>query len=293
MIAGIVRRTSASYAGDYGRKPVPACDAVERADVYVRLMRENGRHPAAAIAAHALQKTYGSERMAVRALRGVDMSVAPGEFVAIMGPSGSGKSTMLHILGALESPTAGTVSLDGRRYDGLDDGELTRLRRDTIGFVFQFFNLLPSLTAAENVHLPALIAGRRGDDLRRRALALLARVGLADRADHLPSELSGGEQQRVSIARALLLSPRLVLADEPTGNLDSRAGHGVLDLLRDVNRSDSHTIVMVTHDPAAAAVADRIVFLRDGEIAGEIKGGDTQRAAEFLASLDTGAPAPA
>src|SRR3954468_24509759 len=194
--------------------------------------------PPPAIQTHDLHMHYGSGRTEVRALDGVDLTIERGEFVAIMGPSGSGKSTLLHIVGALESPTSGTVAVGGRRYDGLSDRELTRVRRDHIGFVFQFFNLLGSLTAEENVALPALIARRRDAAVRRRARDLLARVGLGERAGHLPAELSGGEQQRVSIARALLLAPDLVLADEPTGNLDSRAGTQVLQLLRDVNRAD-------------------------------------------------------
>jgi putative ABC transport system ATP-binding protein len=239
----------------------------------------------AAIEVHELLKQYGAGATLVQALRGVDLSIGRGEFVAIMGPSGSGKSTLLHILGALESPTSGTVSVEGNRYDGLDDKRLTRFRRDHIGFVFQFFNLLGSLSAIENVLLPALIAGRRDDALVERAHVLLDTVGLGDRAGHLPSELSGGEQQRVSIARALLLSPELVLADEPTGNLDSRAGKGVLRLLREVNRTERHTIVMVTHDPSAAASADRVVFLRDGQIAGEVPGGSTERVVEFFTTL--------
>jgi putative ABC transport system ATP-binding protein len=239
----------------------------------------------AAIEGRALTKSYGGDAVEVRALRGVDICVERGEFVAIMGPSGSGKSTLLHILGGLESPTGGTVAAAGVRYDALDDKELTRFRRDHIGFVFQFFNLLGSLSAAENVLLPALIAGRHEPELRERAVELLGRVGLADRAGHTPSELSGGEQQRVSIARALLLAPDIVLADEPTGNLDSRAGRGILQLLRNVCDAAGHTIVMVTHDPAAAAVADRVVFLRDGEIAGEVEGGSTERVAEFFTTL--------
>jgi putative ABC transport system ATP-binding protein len=244
----------------------------------------------AAIEVHELFKTYGQGGVEVCALRGVNLAIAEGEFLAIMGPSGSGKSTLLHILGALESPSAGTVAVAGLRYEGLDDKRLTRFRRDHIGFVFQFFNLLGSLTARENVLLPALIAGRRPDELLPRADQLLARVGLADRAEHVPAELSGGEQQRVSIARALLLSPELVLADEPTGNLDSRAGRGVLHLLREINRDEGHTIVMVTHDPSAAATADRVVFLRDGQLAGEVTGGATERVAEFSS---THAPADA
>src|SRR3954452_12082868 len=217
-----------------------------------------------AIEARGVVKQYGEGSTQVRALRGVDMTVERGEFVAIMGPSGSGKSTLLHIVGALEAPTDGTIAVGGSRYDGLDDKRLTNFRRDHIGFVFQFFNLLGSLTAVENVMVPALISGRHEDALVQRARELLTRVGLDERADHLPSELSGGEQQRVSIARALLLEPELILADEPTGNLDSRAGATILRLLREVSGEGGHTVVMVTHDPSAAALADRVVFLRDG-----------------------------
>ncbi len=241
----------------------------------------------AAIETHELVKVFGTGDVRVRALDGVDMTVPTGEMVAVIGPSGSGKSTFLHIVGALESPTSGTISVGGRRYDGLEDKELTRLRREHIGFVFQFFNLLGSLTAEENVFLPALIAGKRDESLQRRARELLKRVGLGARAQHLPSELSGGEQQRVSIARALLLRPELVLADEPTGNLDSRAGAQVLRLLRELNRTEGNTIVMVTHDPSAAAISDRVVFLRDGRIAGEVPGGSTQRVVDFFATLET------
>jgi putative ABC transport system ATP-binding protein len=207
--------------------------------------------------------------------------------VAIMGPSGSGKSTLLHLIGALESPTAGTIALAGRRFDGLDDKQLTLLRRDEIGFVFQFFNLLPALTAEENVLLPALIGGRRDREIRDRARDLLDRVRLGPRAHHLPSELSGGEQQRVSIARALIMRPKLVLADEPTGNLDSHSEAEVLELLSELNREDGHTIVIVTHDPSAASIASRVVFLRDGQIAGEIEGGSTERVIEAFTSLET------
>jgi putative ABC transport system ATP-binding protein len=232
------------------------------------------------ITARELTKVYGRGATEVRALDGVDFDVAPGEFVAIMGPSGSGKSTLLHVIGALEPATSGTVALEGERYDCLDDDGLTRLRRERMGFVFQFFNLLASLSALENVLLPALIARRATDDMRERASQLLSRVGLSGRADHTPSELSGGEQQRVSIARALLLSPHLVLADEPTGNLDSRAGAEILRLLRDLNRDEGVTIVMVTHDPSAAAIADRIVFLRDGRIVEALAGGSTETVIE-------------
>ena len=246
-----------------------------------------------AIETHDLHMHYGQGRVEVRALDGVDLVIEAGEMVSIMGPSGSGKSTLLHIVGALESPTSGTISVAGRHYEGLGDKELTDLRRDHIGFVFQFFNLLPSLTAEENVTLPAVIARRHDPEIRERARMLLERVGLADRMEHLPAELSGGQQQRVSIARALLLSPELVLADEPTGNLDSKSGREVLRALRELNDEEGHTIVMVTHDPAAAASADRIVFLRDGKLAGEIEGGSARRAAEYLASLQAEAgPVP-
>ncbi len=202
------------------------------------------------LSATDLAKVYGEGSTAVRALDGASIEVRKGEIVAIMGPSGSGKSTMLHLLGALETPTGGQISLGGERYDGLDDAGLTRIRRDRIGFVFQFFNLLPSLTAEENVLLPALIAGDSGE---RGALAARASssalVGLAARVGHLPSELSGGEQQRVSIARALLREPELILADEPTGNLDSRSSAEILALMRDLSDSQEQTLVMVTHDP--------------------------------------------
>ena len=239
------------------------------------------------LVARDLTKVFGEGETAVRALDDVSIAVARGEMVAIMGPSGSGKSTMLHLLGALETPTSGEISLGGERYDGLSDAGLTRLRRDRIGFVFQFFNLLPALTAAENVLLPALIAGRRDEASRERASDLLERVGLSERTTHLPSELSGGEQQRVSIARALLTDPELVLADEPTGNLDSRSSEQILDLLRDVNRAERQTVVIVTHDPGAAAIAERVVFLRDGRVADEIRGGDRQAVSEAFVALGT------
>ena len=235
-----------------------------------------------------LTKTYGSGDTVVRALDAVSIEIARGDMLAIMGPSGSGKSTLLHLLGALETPSAGTIELAGRRYEGLGDAELTALRRDTIGFVFQFFNLLGTLTAEENVLLPALIAGRQDAEMRARATELLDRVGLAARADHLPSELSGGEQQRVSIARALLMRPELVLADEPTGNLDSHSSAEVLGLLGELNRAEGHTIVMVTHDPSAAATARRVMFLRDGRVAGGVEGGSAQRVADSFTSLEAG-----
>ncbi|HET8759054.1 MAG TPA: ABC transporter ATP-binding protein [Solirubrobacteraceae bacterium] len=247
----------------------------------------------AAVEARGIVKVFGAGGGQVRALDGVDLVVAPGEMVAIMGPSGSGKSTLLHIIGALEAPTAGTVAVAGRRCDGADDKALTELRGAHIGFVFQFFNLLGSLSAAESVLLPALIARRTDAGIRRRAQELVERVGLADRASHTPAELSGGQQQRVSIARALLLEPELILADEPTGNLDTKSGREILRLLRELCRAEGRTVVMVTHDPSAAAVADRVVFLRDGRVAGEVRGGSAQRVGEFFASLEPDVDVPA
>ena len=234
--------------------------------------------------AKAVVKVFGDGAIEVRALRGVNARIADGEFVAIMGPSGSGKSTLLHILGALDRPTGGSTEIRGRRYDNLDDRELTRLRGEVFGFVFQFFNLLPTLTASENVLLPALVAGESPRDYADRVDELLAMVGLTDRAGHLPSELSGGEQQRVAIARSLLRRPQVLLADEPTGNLDSASGGIVLKLLRRLV-DEGQTTVMVTHDAGAAALADRALFLRDGEIVSEVADGDADRVAEELRRL--------
>jgi putative ABC transport system ATP-binding protein len=240
-----------------------------------------------ALSTRELTKVYGEGETAVHALDGVSLEIGRGAMAAIMGPSGSGKSTLLHLLGALDTPSSGEIQLAGQRYDGLDDGELTRLRREKIGFVFQFFNLLPSLSAEENVLLPALIAGRRDVKMRRRARELLGRVGLAERAGHLPAELSGGEQQRVSIARALLTDPEIVLADEPTGNLDTRSSGQVLRLLRELNESEGQTLVIVSHDPATASTATRVLFLRDGRLAGEVEGGSTDRVVAALTELDS------
>src|SRR5947209_3316191 len=209
-------------------------------------------------------KHYPQGRRIVRALQGVSLRIDAGEFVSIMGPSGSGKSTLMHLLGALDTPTAGEVFFQGRALHTLADRELALLRRQRIGFVFQFFNLLPTLTAAENVALPLLLAGQG----RRKALvpahAVLERIGLADRAGHFPDEMSGGEMQRVAIARALVIEPEAVLCDEPTGNLDSANSEEVLALLRSLTEGGKRAVVMVTHDPSAAAVGDRIVPIRDG-----------------------------
>ncbi|MGN6664738.1 MAG: ABC transporter ATP-binding protein [Solirubrobacterales bacterium] len=237
--------------------------------------------------ARNLERSFGGGAIAVLALHGVDLTVREGEMVAIMGPSGSGKSTLLHILGALDRPDAGSVAIGGRRYDNLSDRELTRLRGEVFGFVFQFFNLLPTLTAAENVLLPVLVNGERPSRYAQRVDQLMEKVGLTGRAGHLPTELSGGEQQRVAIARALLREPELILADEPTGNLDSASGGAVMSLLRGVV-DEGQTVVMVTHDPGAAALADRVVFLRDGGIVGEVEGGDSDRVIDAFRGVETG-----
>jgi putative ABC transport system ATP-binding protein len=213
-----------------------------------------------------LRKQYQMGEVTVEALRGVDFTVEKGEFVAIMGPSGSGKSTLLHLLGGLDAPSDGEVMLGGRRLAHLSDDDITIVRRRQVGFVFQFFNLLPTLSAAENVALPLLIDGRSLDEYRLRIDELLTLVGLGDRQDHKPDQLSGGQQQRVAIARALVTDPVIVLADEPTGNLDSESGDEILRLLRRACDEKQQTIVMVTHDPKAAEYADRIVQLKDGLI---------------------------
>ena len=202
----------------------------------------------------------------MEALRGVDLSIAAGEFVSIMGPSGSGKSTLLNLVSALDVPSTGDIAIDGQSIAALDDDALTLFRRRKIGLVFQFFNLLPTLNALDNVLLPLMLEGRTNDLDRQRAERLLAEVGLAQRAQHRLHQLSGGEMQRVAIARALVLEPKLILADEPTGNLDQATGHNVLALLRNTCQTHRTTIVMVTHDREAARAGDRIVELRDGRI---------------------------
>jgi putative ABC transport system ATP-binding protein len=211
-----------------------------------------------------LSKQYQMGEVTVAALRDVDFAVEKGEFVAIMGPSGSGKSTLLHMLGGLDIPSDGEIMLGGRRLAQLSDDDITIVRRRQIGFIFQFFNLLPTLSAAENVALPLLIDGRSLNEYRLRIDELLTLVGLGDRQDHKPDQLSGGQQQRVAIARALVTDPVIVLADEPTGNLDSESGEEILHLLRRACDEKQQTIVMVTHDSKAAEYADRIVRLKDG-----------------------------
>src|SRR5215210_153764 len=226
----------------------------------------NGRaapHPdAATVQATALTRRYGDGDSAVDALRGVSLDVPGGQFAAIMGASGSGKSTLMHILAGLDRPTGGEVAIEGRTLNGMGDRELTLLRRRRVGFVFQFFNLLPMLSAEENVLLPLAIAGERPD--REWLETVLDEVGLTDRRRHRPAELSGGQQQRVAIARAIVSKPAVLFADEPTGNLDSATGEGILDLLREAVATHGQTTIMVTHDPRAAASADRVLFLADG-----------------------------
>ena len=232
--------------------------------------------------ARGLCKEYGRETGLVRAVDGVDLEVAPGEALAVMGPSGCGKSTLLHLLGGLDRPTAGELFLKDRRVDQLSERALALLRRKEIGFVFQAFYLMDELTAAENVELPALLAGYSPRAARRRAMGLLERTGLAGRAAFLPSALSGGQRQRVAVARALVNEPAVVLADEPTGNLDSAATLDVLRLFEDLH-SAGQTLVIVTHDSAIAATADRLISMQDGALVGEARltGGTTGRVADL------------
>jgi putative ABC transport system ATP-binding protein len=222
----------------------------------------------AAVSARDITRRYGSGDACVDALRGVALEVPAAQFLAVMGPSGSGKSTLLHVLAGLDRPTSGTVHIAGREITAMGDKELTKLRRDHVGFVFQAFNLLPQLSAEENILLPLALAGRKADPAW--VSSVIERVGLADRLGHRPSELSGGQQQRVAVARALVSEPAVLFADEPTGNLDSVAGAEVLALLREAVDAYGQTMVMVTHDPHAAAIADRTVVLADGEIVRDI-----------------------
>src|SRR5881394_3524504 len=243
---------------------------------------ETGSTPATAVvSATDLTRRYGEGDTAVDALRGVDLEVARGKLTAVMGPSGSGKSTLMHILAALDKPTGGYVVLAGNRLGELNDTEITKIRRKHIGFVFQFFNLLPMLTAEENVLLPLTIAGEKPDP--QWFEGLLKTVGLADRRSHRPAELSGGQQQRVALARALVSKPTVVFADEPTGNLDSKTSEEILELLRHSVDSYGQTTMMVTHDPRAAAIADRILFLADGEIVRDMARSD---ASAVIAAMD-------
>jgi putative ABC transport system ATP-binding protein len=239
---------------------------------------------AAVLEAKALAKTYDSGGVDVLALRGVDLTVEEGEFVAVMGPSGCGKSTFLHLLGGLDRPTAGEVVLSGARIDALSEARRAQLRRKQIGFVFQFLNLIPNLTSGENVELAARIAGASAADARSRRGELFDRLGVSDKADALPAHLSGGQQQRVALARALVNKPAVVFADEPTGNLDTDSAQEVLALLRSA-RDDGQTIVLVTHDARVAASADRIVTLRDGLVTDEVRLDEARDSAQLLPQL--------
>lgn len=235
--------------------------------------------------AHHAAKQYHMGEVLVNALAGVDFKVEKGEFVAIMGPSGSGKSTLLHLLGGLDKPSGGTIVLDEQKISELNDHAVTLARRHNIGFIFQFYNLLPTLTAEENIALPLLIDGKNVRKYKKKIDQLLELVGLTDRRHHKPDQLSGGQQQRVAIARAFVTDPAIVLADEPTGNLDSKTGEEVLQLLRRSCDELGHTIVMVTHDAKAASFADRVVFLKDGKIADELKLDRLRDPAPILAKL--------
>jgi putative ABC transport system ATP-binding protein len=235
-------------------------------------LSQNGDRDGAVVTANEISRRYGEGDTAVDALKGITLDVEREKLTAVMGPSGSGKSTLMHILAALDRPTSGYVTIAGTRLGQLNDNEITKLRRKHIGFIFQFFNLLPMLTAEENIVLPLSLAGQRAD--KGFFADLIKRVGLGDRLSHRPSELSGGQQQRVAIARALVSRPTVVFADEPTGNLDSKTGGEILELLHESVESYGQTMVMVTHESRAAATADRILFLADGEIVRDLGGAD-------------------
>ncbi len=247
---------------------------------------------AASVAARVIDvtKVYGSGDAAVRALAGVTLDIAAGEFTAVMGPSGSGKSTLMHCCAALDTPTSGKVILGDTEIGGLDDKRLTQLRRERIGFVFQSFNLVPTLTAGENILLPLSIAGRKPDPEWYETV--IETVKLRDRLTHRPNQLSGGQQQRVAVARALVSRPTIVFADEPTGNLDSRSGAEVLSLLRSSVDDHGQTTVMVTHDPVAAAYTDRVVFLADGLIVDELRHPDRDQVLNKMQELASREPVP-
>ena len=236
---------------------------------------------AAVVQANEITRVYGEGDTAVHALNGCSLAVSRGELTAIMGPSGSGKSTMMHILAGLDKPTSGSVTIEGADITKLNDNELTKIRRQHIGFIFQFFNLLPMLTAEENIRLPLELAGNKIDE--EWVEEVIKRTGLEDRRTHRPSELSGGQQQRVAIARALATRPTVIFADEPTGNLDSTTSGEILDLVREMVTNYGQTTVMVTHDAHAAAIADRVLFLADGCIVKELRGAD---AGQILSAME-------
>jgi len=242
----------------------------------------------AVLEANQVKKHYQMGEVTVNALAEVNLTVNPGEFVAIMGPSGSGKSTLLHLLGGLDGPSEGEITLAGQPLSKLNDNEITIVRRRKVGFIFQFYNLLPTLTAEENIGLPLMIDGQNLDNHKERIEKLLTLVGLTDRKDHKPDQLSGGQQQRVAIARAFVNDPEIVLADEPTGNLDSKSGAAILELLRRTCDELSATIVMVTHDARAASYADRIIFLKDGAIVRELQNDPTAHNVEPIMDVMAG-----
>jgi putative ABC transport system ATP-binding protein len=256
----------------------------QREEAIVNVTDNVGRPVDAAVAAAGLRKVYGEGGTAVVALDGVDVSFQRGRFTAIMGPSGSGKSTLLYCLAGLEEVTGGRVVIGGAELSAMNDDQLTRLRRDRVGFVFQAYNLVPTLNALENITLPLDIAGRAPDP--ELLDAVLDAVGLRDRLRHRPAQLSGGQQQRVACARALVARPEIVFADEPTGNLDSRAGTGVLELLRRAVDEIGQTVAMVTHDPVAASHTDRVLFLADGRIGDELARPTVERVLERMKRLD-------
>ena len=240
--------------------------------------------PQTIISAHQVQKTFRTGKIEVHALRGIDLDVGQGEMVAIMGPSGCGKTTMLNCLSGLDNFDSGEVSIDGTDLQAMSDRVRTTYRAQRMGFIFQTFNLLPVITAVENVELPLLVSGVRPADARRRALNGLEQVGLSERSHHRPAELSGGQRQRVTIARALINDPAIVWADEPTGNLDSKAAEDILGLMRQLNREHGQTLVIVTHDPTIGGLCDRIVQMQDGLIVDQGKGDGTLPASANVAS---------
>ena len=240
-------------------------------------------HRGPVVSAQDLTRRYGEGETAVDALRGVSLDVPTGQLTAVMGPSGSGKSTLMHILAGLDKPTSGEVMISGTPVSKLNDSDLTKLRREHVGFIFQFFNLLPMLTAEENVVLPLSIAGEKPD--KAWVKELMDKIGLSDRREHRPSELSGGQQQRVAIGRALVSRPTIVFADEPTGNLDSKTSGEILELMRDSVETYGQTTVMVTHDPRAAAIADRILFLSDGLIVKDLGRSDAHEVIGVMEQL--------
>ena len=243
----------------------------------------NGGHTGPVVTASGVSRRYGEGDTEVTALHDVSVDIDRGKLTAVMGPSGSGKSTLMHILAGLDKPTDGSVTVDGTEITALNDDALTRLRRDKIGFVFQFFNLLPMLTAKENMLLPMAIAGREPD--AEWLNTVIDETGMRDRLSHRPSELSGGQQQRVAIGRALLSRPTVLFADEPTGNLDSNSSEEILGLLRRSVDSVGQTVVMVTHDPKAAAIADRLLFLSDGQIVKDLAGADENEIVDAMKDL--------